>query len=119
MGEEVLFCDLTSIFLRLGYVGDRGLKRAFYVEPCAHRLFGSEDRKRNVNITCTLGGLHGHCVQVKDPPVGFSLWKDPEQLPPGVWEQGEGVCTSGWGWLWTERLIRLVRCMFLFRTLFF
>lgn len=36
-------------------------------------------------------------MQVKNPAVGFSLWKNPEQLPPGVWEWGEGECVSRGG----------------------
>lgn len=42
-------------------------------------------------------GKESHCMQVKNPAVGVSLWKDPEQLPPGLWEQGEDECVSRGG----------------------
>ena len=42
-------------------------------------------------------GKESHCMQVKNPAVGVSLWKDPEQLPPGLWERGEDECVSRGG----------------------
>lgn len=36
-------------------------------------------------------------MQVKNPAVGVSLWKDPEQLPPGLWERGKDECVSRGG----------------------
>lgn len=55
-------------------------------------------------------------MQVKNPAVGFSLWKDPEQ-PPGVWDGGEGRCVSG-GDGCGRKACRLACCLLLIRTLF-